>query len=472
VFSLLAASGAHHLSRRQLFRLGFAGLAGANRLTSAFAGSGTSPHKAKHCIYIFLCGGPSQLDLWDPKPDASEGIRSEFRPIATNVPGIWFTELIPNVARHSDKIALIRSMTHTSPDHNVGAAHTLEGRRPSRPDDVFVAPTDHPALGAILHKLKGETGLMPPWVILPRPFTTLSPPIKGQSSGFLGSAYEAVALNEPKRDSLAPKDLKFSAFDLPPDVGEARLSTRRRLLSQLDDGGRSSPPLRVIERWDQMAENAAVMLTSERCARAFDLTHEDPRLRDRYGRNEYGQSFLLARRLVEAGVRFVNVFWTYFDEQGCQFNLWDNHGVTGNVCGTGGARTGKEMLTHRYCTPSFDQAFPALLEDLDNRGLLDETLVVVAGEFGRTPKINPNAGRDHWPNCYTQLLAGGGIRGGQIYGESDKNAACVKDRPVRPEDFHATILRAFGLSMETTLRDLLDRPLQISEGKPLETLFG
>jgi len=193
---------------------------------------------------------------------------------------------------------------------------------------------------------------------------------------------------------------------------------------------------------------------------------------DRYGRNEYGQSFLLARRLVESGVRFVNVFWTYFDEKGCQFNLWDNHGVATEVCGTGGVRKGRDMLTHRYCAPSFDQAFPALLEDLESRGLLDETLVVVAGEFGRTPKINAMAGRDHWPNCYTQLLAGGGVRGGQIYGESDKNAAYVKDKPVRPEDFHATILHAFGVSMETTLRDMLDRPIPSSEGKPLTTLFG
>jgi hypothetical protein len=221
-----------------------------------------------------------------------------------------------------------------------------------------------------------------------------------------------------------------------------------------------------------MSETASTMITSEKCTKAFDLTREDPRLRDHYGRNEYGQSFLLARRLVESGVRFVNVFWTYFDDKGCQFNLWDNHGVASAVCGTGGVSKGRDMLTHPYCTPSFDKAFPALLEDLENRGMLDDTLVVVAGEFGRTPKINPFVGRDHWPNCYTQLLAGGGVRGGQIYGQSDKNAAYVKDKPVTPEDFQATILHAFGLSPDTMIRDILDRPLKITEGQPITSIFS
>ena len=469
MFSLLAANGAISLSRRQLHRLGFAGMASSNRLSTLLANETASPHKAKRCIYIYLCGGPSQLDLWDPKPDAVDGIRSEFKPIETNVPGIMFTELIPNLAKHASKLALIRSMTHTSTDHNVSSAHTLHGYPPIRPDDVYAAPTDHPAIGAILHKLKGDTGLLPPWVILPRPFTTASPPIKGQSGGFLGSTYDAVSMNEPKQDSLAPKDLKFSAFDLPPGVGESRLKSRRQLLSKLDNNS-TSPYLG--SRWDNMSETAATMITSEKCTKAFDLTREDPRLRDHYGRNEYGQSFLLARRLVESGVRFVNVFWTYFDDKGCQFNLWDNHGVASAVCGTGGVSKGRDMLTHPYCTPSFDKAFPALLEDLENRGMLDDTLVVVAGEFGRTPKINPFVGRDHWPNCYTQLLAGGGVRGGQIYGQSDKNTAYVKDKPVTPEDFQATILHAFGLSSDTMIRDILDRPLKITEGQPITSIFS
>ena len=470
MFSLLAANGALKLSRRAIHRLGFASLAASSRLSSTLAQDlSPAPHKAKRCIYIYLCGGPSQIDLWDPKPDATVGIRSEFQPIQTNVPGIMFTELIPNLARHADKLALVRSMTHASTDHNVSSAHTLHGYPPLRPDDVYAAPTDHPAIGAILHKLKGETGLLPPWVILPRPFTTSSPPIKGQSGGFLGSAYDAVALNEPKLDSLAPKDLKFQAFDLPTGVGESRLQGRRQLLARLDETLASHT---LGQRWETMAETASTMITSEKCRQAFDLTLEDPRLRDLYGRNEDGQSFLLARRLVESGVRFVNVFWTYFDDKGCQFNLWDNHGVPSAICGTGGVHKGRDMLTHPYCTPSFDKAFPALLEDLENRGMLDDTLIVVAGEFGRTPKINNFVGRDHWPNCYTQLLAGGGVRGGQIYGQSDKNAAYVKDKPVTPEDFQATILHAFGLSPDTFIRDMLNRPLKITEGRPITSIFS
>ena len=435
-------------------------------------GPGRSRPRATRGIYIFLCGGPSQLDLWDPKPGAPEEIRGAFRPIETSAPGVWFTELIPSVARHADKLAVVRSMTHDSPDHNMGIAHTLGGRRPSRPDDVFVAPGDHPALGAILHKLRGDSGLSPPWVILPRPFTTLSPPHKGQSAGFLGPAYDAVTLNEPKHDSLAPKDLKFDAFDLPPEVGPDRSRARRDLLAASEAGQTGPRRTPVDGRWASNFDKSVTMLETESCRRAFDLTREDPRLRDRYGRNEYGQSFLLARRLVESGVRFVNVFWTFFDEKGCQFNLWDNHGVMTDVCGVGGARTGLEMIKHPYCTPSFDRAFSALLEDLECRGLLDETLVAVAGDFGRTPKINAMAGRDHWPYCYTQLLAGGGIRGGTVYGASDRNAAYVKDRPVSPADFHATILHAFGLSPDATILDPLDRPVRISEGTPLASLFG
>lgn len=465
MLTLTAARNSLRISRRRWLESVMAGSSMAWPTAASLLAADLSAGKARHCIYVYLCGGPSQIDLWDPKPDAPEGIRGVFRPIETNVPGIRFTELIPNVARHADKLAVIRSMTHTSPDHNVGSSHTLEGRRPIRPDDVYAAPADHPGLGAILHRTKGDTGILPPWVILPRKFTTSSPPIKGQSGGFLGSKFDPFALDEPKRDSLAPKDLRFEAFDLPTNVTADRFGQRNRLRQSVGfAGGQSS-------RWNSLEETATEMLAGGKTANAFDLTREDPKLRDRYGRNEYGQSLLLARRLVESGVRFVNVFWTYFDEKGCQFNLWDNHGVATDICGVGGVRKGVDMLTHRYCTPSFDQAFPALLEDLQNRGLLDETLVVVAGEFGRTPKINDFSGRDHWPNCYTQLMAGGGVRGGQIYGASDRIGGYVKDMPVTPEDFHATVLHAFGIDSETMIEDRLARPIRVTNGSPLVSLF-
>ena len=213
------------------------------------------------------------------------------------------------------------------------------------------------------------------------------------------------------------------------------------------------------------------LLSSGAANQAFDLSREPAALRDRYGRNEYGQSFLLARRLVEAGVQVVNVFWTFFDEKGCQFNLWDNHGVPNDVCGIDGQLTGEAMLKHQYCCPSFDRSFSALLEDLQQRGMLDDTLVAVAGEFGRTPRINATAGRDHWAPCYTQLLAGGGIRGGRVYGASDRVGAYVKDMPVTPDDFMATILQAFGHASESEVYDQLNRPQRISLGTPVTALF-
>lgn len=477
MLNLLAGQAAGPISRRSLLRLGAGGLGtlGALRAFDVHGAMVPPPRpqaraSAQRCIYIFLCGGPSQLDLWDPKPDAPDTIRGPFRPIDTSVPGIRFTELIPRVAAHADKLAVVRSMHHGSTDHNLGIAHTLLGRPAASPRDVFVARGDHPALGAILHKLRGECGVLPPWVILPRPFTTLSPPHKGQSAGFLGAAYDPVVLNEPKIDSLAPKELRLDALDWPEGVDADRLGARRRLL----DGSESDAA--IVEerhaRWQTDAAKALDMISGPTCRRAFDLSQEPDRVRDRYGRNEYGQSFLLARRLVEAGIRMVNVFWTYFDKAGCQFNLWDNHGVMTDVCGVGGVRTGRQMITHEYCTPSFDRSFSALLEDLDQRGLLDDTLVVVAGDFGRTPKINNMDGRDHWPFCYTQLLAGGGVRGGQVYGASDRIAAYVKDNPVTPEDFAATILHAFGLDPATEVVDPFGRPFRLSEGTPVTSLFA
>lgn len=469
------------VGRRDLLRLGSLGLLGAALpnmtrpgavlpcATGAETPSGQAT--AKNCIFIFLCGGPSQHDLWDLKPDAPEGIRTVFQSIDTNVPGIRFGELIPQVARHADKLAVIRSMTHDDNGHDSGIARTLLGQLPSSPAEVHVSRQDHPALGAILHRLKGDCGELPPWVILPRPFTTGGPPYKGQSAGFLGSAYDPIVLDKEKRSSLSDREVRLDALCLPDGVDASRFAARRGLLGRSHE---SSEPERLAAAETSLSdhyEKALNMLSSGEANRAFDLRLEPDSVRDRYGCNEYGQSFLLARRLVEAGVRAVNVFWTFFDDAGCQFNLWDNHGVDSDTCGVDGQLTGLAMLKHDYCCPSFDRSFSALLEDLDQRGLLDETLVAVAGEFGRTFRINKTAGRDHWAPCYTQLLAGGGIRGGQVYGASDGVGAYVKDLPVTPDDFTATIHHAFGLPSETLIQDALGRPLAISRGTPLTALF-
>jgi hypothetical protein len=401
------------------------------------------------------------------KPDAPAGVRSSFKPIRTSVPGIHFGELVPQVARQAHKLALVRSMTHANNDHNGAIVHTLLGQIPPRPGDLYVARRDHPGLGGLLHKLRGDCGGMPAWVMLPRPFTTYSPSYKGQSAGFLGAAYDPLVFDKEKKGSLSDAPLRLDALQPAEGVDDARFDTRRTLQGQLGQAVASAAATRLGDFYDQ----AYTLLAGAATRRVFDLEQEPPAVRDRYGRNEYGQSFLMARRLVEAGVRFVNVFWTFFDAKGCQFNLWDNHGVASDVCGIDGQLTGIQQLTHQYCTPSFDRAFSALLEDLDQRGLLAETLVAVAGEFGRTPKINATSGRDHWAHCYTQLLAGGGVRGGAVYGSSDAHGAYVKDHPVTPNDFAATILHAFGVSPEAALSDATGRPVRISTGTPVTALF-
>ncbi|MEX2118159.1 MAG: DUF1501 domain-containing protein [Pirellulales bacterium] len=470
---LIAAANTQRASRRRLLKMGGLGLAGLSLprlLLAEAAGERPRNAKARNCIFIFLCGGPSQNDLWDLKPDAPEGIRSVFSPIETNVPGIRFGELLPQVARHADKLALVRSMTHGDNNHDGGIVHTLLGQLPARPGDFYVSRQDHPGLGAILHRELGGCGEMPPWVVLPRPFTTYSPPYKGQSAGFLGAAFDPIVLDKETKASLSDLPVRLDSLSLPEGVDQDRLAGRRNLLVRTNQSEPAASPAQG-PRLEDCYEKAFAMLGSGATRQAFDLEQEPAAARDRYGRNEYGQSFLMARRLVEAGVRVVNAFWTFFDDKGCQFNLWDNHGVATDVCGVGGARTGLDMLKHDYCCPSFDRAFSALLEDLGQRGLLDETLVAVAGEFGRTPQINATAGRDHWAPCYTQLLAGGGVCGGQVYGASDKVGAFVKDLPVSPDDFAATILHAFGVSGETFVPDQLARPHAVTAGRPVLGLF-
>lgn len=458
------------LSRRQwltMSAMAAGGLAGLSTAGVSHAATIAHGPRAKSCIYLFLCGGPSQPDLWDLKLDAPSGVRTEFSPIDTSVPGLPFTELIPQVARHADKLTFIRSMTHSNNDHNGAIAHSLLGQLPAVPGQVYLDRNDHPGLGALVHKQLGPTEPLPSWIVLPRAFETSSPFYKGQSAGFLGSAFDPVLFNKERKGSLSDAPLTLGALELQREVPGPRLIHRQALKQQL---ARPLPSMST-NRTEALFGQAYEMLTSDRVRTAFNLDKESPATRDRYGRNEYGQSLLMARRLVESGVRFVNVFWTFFDSKGCQFNLWDNHGVPNDVCGIDGQLTGRQQITHQYCTPSFDRSFSALLEDLTDRGMLDETLVAVAGEFGRTPKINATSGRDHWAHCYTQLLAGGGVRGGSIWGRSDAQGAYVASDPVTPEDFAATVLHAFGIAPETLIHDPLGRPHAMSPGRPITALF-
>jgi hypothetical protein len=465
-----ATGGFPRISRRQLQRMSMliAGSLGSRLFadSSAVTSSGL-PATARRCISIFLCGGPSQPDLWDLKPDAPLGVRSEFGSIQTTVPGIQFGELIPQVARHADKLCLIRSMTHANNDHSGAIVHSLLGQLPAVPGQLYVDRNDHPGLGGILQQVLGSTEPLPAWVVLPRFFGTNSPAYKGQSGGFLGTAADPLLFDKERQGSLSDAPLRIGSLELPSDMDDERLSRRRTLLDEIGRPVAGDAVMQSKATFDQAYE----LLGTAEVRQSFLLDNEPIRIRDRYGRNEYGQSLLMARRLVESGVRFVNVFWTFFDAKGCQFNLWDNHGVPSDVCGIDGQLTGRQQLTHRYCTPSFDQSFSALLEDLADRGLLNDTLVSVGGEFGRTPRINATGGRDHWAHCYTQLLAGGGIQGGSVYGQSDSQGAYVLDSPVSPDDLAAIVLHAFGIPPETTIPDQSGRPVRVTTGTPVTGIF-
>jgi hypothetical protein len=322
--------------------------------------------------------------------------------------------------------------------------------------------THFPFFGSVLSAFS-EPGVMPPAVTVPRPVGHDGVTYAGTYAGWLGPQHDPMEPREAPQSGERP----LHAVGLPADVDVTRLQARRGLLQRIEARQRAAdrgqaPPLRGF--YDQ----AFRMLSSQAAKRAFNLNLETPAVRDRYGRNEYGESFLLARRLVESGVRLVSVVWMYIFPNGRVSNVWDNHAGYG----IHGARTGYDLLRSPVCIPPLDQALSALLEDLGQRGLLDDTLVAAVGEFGRTPRINNTGGRDHWGACQSALLAGGGIRGGQVYGASDRIAAFVRDRPVSPADFLATIYYAFGLSPDQELRDREGRPHRLCEGQPVTALFA
>lgn len=461
-------------SRRSLLHMSAAASAGFSLNSLLAAESREQPQRrpatAKRCIYIFLCGGPSQLDMWDPKPAAPSEIRGPITTIPTNVPGIFLGDVLPQVAQRADRFSIVRSLHHNSNSHEMGIMYTLMGTvQPPSPGTAYPPlPIDIPPVGGALQSLLPGTSALPAWVVLPRVFTTLDQYHRGQTAGFLGPKCAPFALNVPKTDSLARRNIEVQALLAPQGVGTSRFASRRQLLATLDTLAANQPTDPALRQLQGQYQQIFSLLDGK-SRQAFDLEREAPALRERYGWNEYGQSFLLARRLVEAGVQTVNVFWTYFGPDGCQYNIWDNHGLPMPICG--GKNKGIDILRHEYCTPSFDRAFSALLDDLQDRGLLDDTLIAVIGEFGRTPKINDQTGRDHWCHCYSAVLAGGGIRGGQVYGASDAQAGYVKDLPVTVDDYTATLYHAFGFDPETPLYDSLSRPHRLSAGRPLTALF-
>jgi hypothetical protein len=451
--------------RDAMIRLGQLGL-GTLGLPGLLGATATPVRRgpAKSCIYLFLWGGPPQIDLWDPKPDAPQGIRSLFGPARTNVPGIDFCDQMPLLARHADKLAVVRSLSHASDNHEPSVYHMLTGRT----NPTLVVPrnsrrrSDFPSVGSVVSALS-PAGNLPTTVTIPRPIGHDGVTYAGTYGGFLGPRHDPMELKE------APNSGEQATHPLAPSPGltPSRMAARRGLLHALEQRERGLQRAGAADGLGGFYEQAFRMLTSSAARRAFALDLEPPAVREHYGRNEYGESLLLARRLVEAGVRLVTVTWMYIGPTRRVFNVWDNH----SGLGIHGAKTGYDLLKSPVCIPPLDRGLSALLGDLKDRGLLDETLVSVAGEFGRTPKLNKDAGRDHWGKCQTALLAGGGVRGGQLHGATDSHAAFVKDRPVSPEDFLATIHLALGISPESEVRDRTGRPYRVVEGAPVESLF-
>src|SRR5262245_23715609 len=452
------------LGQLGLGTLALPGLLAAEQARTETAAVSRRRTKTKSCIFLFLWGGPPQQDLWDLKPHAPQGIRSLFQPINTNVPGIQICDQMPLLAKQMDKVCVVRSVTHNSDTHEPSVYHMLTGRQ----DPMLVIPRNnrsrmnYPGIGSVLARFS-EPAPLPANVTIPRPIGHDGITYAGTHAGFLGPRFDPL---EPKEAPSAQEGKKFPVA-LPADMTDGRLMARRGLVGLIEKQDQFLNRQRSTEGLNGFYEQAFRMVSSPVAKRAFNLDYEPAALRERYGRNEYGESFLLARRLVEAGVRLVTATWMYIFPNGRVANVWDNHAGYG----IHGANTGYDLLKSPVCIPPLDRAYSALVEDLSQRGLLDETLIAMAGEVGRTPKINGDAGRDHWGPCQSALLAGGGIRGGQVYGASDKIAAYPKDSPVSPEDFLATIYHAMGISPENEVRDQNGRPYAISTGKPVTALF-
>jgi hypothetical protein len=397
-------------------------------------------HDDRSAIMIFNLGAPSQLDTFDPKPDAPVEVRGPFQPISTSVPGIQISEILPQHAKIADKFSLVRSCYHTGPAvHDAGWQMMQTGR-------LFTGGINTPHAGCVVSYLRGRRSDLPPHVLVPEPMGAGGGGMpSGQSAGFLGKAHDPFALMaDPSQPNFKVPDM------LPPqEIGTVRLERRRRMREIVDQtlvNFEASEDARLL---DSNFQNAYRLMTSTQAREAFDLAKEPQALRERYGMNRFGQCCMLARRLIESGVRFVtiNTFLTVFDEI-----TWDIHGSKPFTSIDG---------MKRIVAPMYDQAYSALIEDLSQRGMLATTLVANVAEFGRTPKVNPAGGRDHWPQCWTVYFAGGGVQGGRVVGRSDPIGGVPAERPVEPAEVMATIFHSLGFDLETHLPGPAGRPFPV-----------
>ena len=442
------------LNRRDFLHIGALsslGLGITDFLTLKALG-GVDSQKDINCIFLFLVGGPSQLDTWDMKPNAPAEVRGPFKAIPTNISGIQISEIFPRMARHADKYSLVRTLHHTAAAvHDTGHQLMQTGR-------LFQGGIEYPHVGCVVDQVCGSRDNLPAHVLLPQPIGLTGGNMPhGQNAGYLGKDFDPFVLNA---DPSQP-DFQVSNF-LPPNyISSMRLGTRRSLRQIVD---------RTVDEFEKSADNrlldsnfhqAYTQISSSRTRDAFDINQETEDVRKRYGSNKFGQSCLLARRLIENGVRFVtvNMFETVFNEI-----TWDIHGS---------APFSPISCYQDLVGPMFDNGFSSLVEDLHERGLLETTMIVAMGEFGRTPKINPAGGRDHWPACWTVIFAGGGIQGGQIVGVSDEMAAAPKERPVTPAEVVATVYKGLGINLDLKLEDPQGQPVPLVDYnvKPIHELL-
>lgn len=442
------------ITRRELLQVGYSGLLGVG-LPSVMAGQarGTSDEnsptkKPKSIIIVFLTGAASHHDTFDLKPDAPAEVRGQFKPIDTKTPGLQICEHLPHLAKQSDKYAVIRTFSHNDNNHLMSTHHVLTGeKQPGGFFDKVASRTDWPCYSSACDYLRPRrdgipTGVNLPTFLMQGPLTW-----PGQHAGLLGATHDPWQITgDPNKP-----DFRVDSLTLPQGIDIGRLDNRKSLLGQLNAQQQRLTEVAAARRLSNEQELAYSILSSNRLAKAFQLSHEADEMRDRYGRNTTGQSLLLARRLVEVGVPVVQ----------CNIGkvqTWDSHS---NIF-----KTLKDRLL-----PPLDQGVATLLDDLDSRGLLDDTLVMMMGEFGRTPKINKKTGRDHWGPCFFGVFAGAGVQGGQVIGQSDKIAAYPHTKPYSPNDLGATVYQILGLPLDAEGRDRFDRPVRLNQGQVIDALF-
>ena len=452
------ACGGFHaaaVSRRTMLKVGGMGLLGLTlpKVLRAAEQKKGPKARAKSVIFLYQFGGPSHIDMFDMKPDAPEAVRGSHKPASTCADGIAISEHLPRTAKVMDKVTLIRSMHHHMNNHNPASYYALTGHAPPV-DDITLRdnPELYPAYGSVVDRLSPGSDEMPTFVALPWVIGdgTITP---GQGGSFLGKMHDPLWVTQDPNKA----DFKLPELSLPANLSYERLMHRRSIQKLIDSQSRALDLSAQARGMDAYYDKALAMLESPRLREAFNISSESDKVRESYGRTTYGQSCLMARRLIEAGTKFVTANFSA-NIGGDVGSGWDTHG-----------NNDKKMfpVLEKYHLPITDQTLPTLLTELDERGLLDTTLVVWMGEFGRTPKINGKASRDHWPQCYTVLLAGGGVKRGFVYGESDKTAAYPTRDPVRPDDLAATIYYLLGIDPHTEVMATGNRPVLISEGNPV-----